>query len=162
MPWPCPSGAGGIPLQASPYPPPYEPTGMPTPPPPLPPPRKPSSTDLFLRIGVVFLGLSLAVGLITFHAAFFVPAPTSGTPPSPAYQAYSDTVRMLGIISFVFMDIAVGFSVILAMFVGLSKDAIPDVTRRGAWLFAVVVPTAWLLVSWSLYSVFRSLVWYGF
>jgi len=137
------------------------PPGMPSPPPPLPPPGKPPSTDLFLKVGVVFLGLSLAVGLIGFHAAYFVPAPASGTPP-PSYQTYIDTVRMLGIVSFVFMDVAVGFSVILAMFVGLSKDSIPDVTRRGAWLFAVVIPTAWLLVSWSLYSVFRSLFWYPY
>src|SRR3990172_116808 len=101
MPWQGPPRAGGIPLQSSSYPP-HEPPGMamppgmPSPPPPLPPPGKPPSTDLFLKVGVVFLGLSLAVGLIGFHAAYFVPAPASGTPP-PSYQTYIDTVRMLGI-----------------------------------------------------------------
>ena len=136
-------------------PPAYAP--YPTPPPM--PPRGVSMNTLVLLSGVL-LGALVFVGTLSFHAVFLIPAPGTPTPTDPAVVAYRDTLRILGWTSAVAMDLALGFSLTIAWIAGVSKGEISDGTKRGMFIFATVFLAVWLVFSFSIYSIFRVLIFF--
>ena len=131
---------------------PYQPMMM------LPPRRRGgiSPNSLVLVIGL-FLGVLIFAGTLSFHAALLIPVPCSGcpVPTDPAVIAYRDTIRTLGWVSVVTMDLAVSFSVAMAWIAGGSRGELSDSTRRGIFVFATVFLAVWLIFSWAEYTIFR-------
>jgi len=127
----------------------------------LPPRRRGgiSPNSLVLVIGL-FLGVLIFAGTLAFHAALLIPVPCSGcpVPTDPAVIAYRDTIRTLGWVSVVTMDLAVSFSVAMAWIAGGSRGELSDSTRRGIFVFATVFLAVWLIFSWAEYTIFRVLV----
>ena len=108
----------------------------------------------------ILLGALVFVGTLSFHAVFLIPAPGTPTPTDPAVVAYRDTLRILGWTSAVAMDLALGFSLTIAWIAGVSKGEISDGTKRGMFIFATVFLAVWLVFSFSIYSIFRVLIFY--
>ncbi len=141
-------------------PPPYGPPPY-APPVPMTPRRAGISTNTFVLLTGLFIGVLLFAGMLSFHAALLIPPPCTGfcqPPTDPAIIAYRDTIRILGWVSVVAMDLAVSFAVMMAWVVGALKGDIPEGTRRGIFVFATVFLAVWLIFSWISYSIFRSLV----
>ena len=114
---------------------------------------------LVLLMGL-FLGVLIFAGTLSFHAAILIPTPCSSCPPptDPAIIAYRDTIRTLGWVSVVTMDLAVAFSVAMAWIAGGSRGEITDGTRRGIFIFATVFLVVWIVFSAASVTIFRSLV----
>ncbi|TLZ73781.1 MAG: hypothetical protein E6K06_02100 [Methanobacteriota archaeon] len=127
-------------------------------PPPL-PPRRVSMNTLVLLSGIL-LGALVFVGTLSFHAVFLIPFPGTPPPTDPAVAAYRDTLRILGWTSAVAMDLALGFSLTIAWIAGVSKGEISDGTKRGMFIFATVFLAVWLVFSFSIYSIFRVLIFF--
>ena len=127
----------------------------------MPPPRRGgiSLNSLVLVIGL-FLGVLIFAGTVSFHAALLIPVPCQGcpVPTDPAVIAYRDSIRTLGWVSVVTMDLAVAFSVAMAWIAGGSRGELSDATRRGIFVFATVFLAVWLIFSWAEYTIFRVLV----
>ena len=132
---------------------PYQPMMM--------PPRRGgiSLNSLVLVIGL-FLGVLIFAGTLSFHAALLIPVPCQGcpVPTDPAVIAYRNSIRTLGWVSVVTMDLAVAFSVAMAWIAGGSRGELSDATRRGIFVFATVFLAVWLIFSWAEYTIFRVLV----
>jgi hypothetical protein len=114
-------------------------------------------------LGLLIGGL-LFTGLISYHAIFLIPPPGSSSfPPSttPEVISYVNTVRALGWISIVAMDLAVGLTVMIAFIVGGMKGEVSDSMRRGIFIFASVFPSIWVIFSSLLYAGFRLLPPFG-
>ena len=146
------------PSAAAPEPPPSYPPAM------YPPPRREGmgANTLVLLIGL-FMGALIFAGTLSFHAALLIPVPCPQCSPSsdPAIIAYRDTIRILGWVSVIAMDMAVSLAVAMAWIVGGSKSEISDGTRRGVFIFATVFLAVWLLFSWTAYTIFRVLIPFG-
>jgi len=127
-------------------------------PPPL-PMRRASMNTLVLLSGIL-LGALVFVGTLSFHAVFLIPSPGTPPPTDPAVVAYRDTIRILGWTSAVAMDLALGFSLTIAWIAGVSKGEISDGTKRGMFIFATVFLAVWLVFSFSIYSIFRFLIFF--
>jgi len=127
---------------------------------PVTPRRGGISTNTLVLLTGLFIGVLLFAGMLSFHAAILIPFPcsTCPAPSDPAVIAYRDTIRILGWVSVVAMDLAVSFAVMMAWVVGALKGDIPDGTRRGIFIFATVFLAVWLAFSWISYTIFRSLV----
>lgn len=126
------------------------------------PPRERLSTNPFVLIVAVVIGVLLFTGLASFHAVFLIPSPCPGcSPPDASIVEYRNTIRILGWTSVVAMDLAVSMTVTLALIVGGSKGDIPETTRRALFAFATVFLTAWLIFSWLSYSLLRAIVPFG-
>ena len=132
--------------------------------PPVPPadvrrfPLSPAGVTSLLGL---IIGALIFTGLVSFHAVFLIPPPGSGSiPPSTSREVidYINTVRMLGWISIVAMDLAIGLTVMIAFIVGGMRGEMSDGMRRGVFIFATVFLALWLLLSSFLYSSFRSLI----
>jgi hypothetical protein len=106
----------------------------------------------------LIIGVLLFVGLVTYHATFLIPIPSTFNPPpsTPELTAYITTVRTLGWISIVAMDLAVSLTVMIAWIVGGMKGEQPESMRRGVFLFASVFLTVWLIFSFFAYAIFRA------
>ena len=129
-------------------------------PPAQPPPRARiglSSNAVVSLVGLV-LGILIFTGLVSLHAAFLLPPP-SAFPPStdPRVIAYLDTIRALGWVSIVAMDLAVSLSVMIAWVVGSLKGEQSEATRRGLFVFSSVFLSIWLVFSFFEYSLFRGI-----
>ncbi len=133
--------------------PPYQPPVAPAV-----PRREKAQSNMFVILAGVMVGLFLFVGLLSFHAAFLIPYPSSNPTTEPNVIAYRDTLRALGWVSAAGMDLAVAFSVTLAWIVGGLKFEIPDSTRRGIFIFATVFLAIWIIFSFSVYSIFRFII----
>lgn len=122
----------------------------------------PAST-LILVLGLLIGGLVFA-GTVSFHAAIlYPPPPCTGCPPitDPSLIAYRNTIRTLGWVSVIAMDLAVSAAVAMAWIVGGSRAEIPEGTRRGIFIFATVFLTVWILFSFFAYTFFRALIPFG-
>jgi len=143
-----------------------EPSAAAPEPPSYPPPmyaaprREGMSTNTFVLLMGLFLGALIFAGTVSFHAALLIPIPCPQCQPTtdPAIIAYRDTIRILGWVSVIAMDMAVSLAVAMAWIVGGSKGEISDGTRRGVFIFATVFLAVWLLFSWTAYTIFRSLI----
>ena len=137
------------------------PPGSPYQPMMMPPPRRGgiSLNSLVLVIGL-FLGVLIFAGTLSFHAALLIPVPCQGcpVPTDPAVIAYRNSIRTLGWVSVVTMDLAVAFSVAMAWIAGGSRGELSEATRRGIFVFATVFLAVWLIFSWAEYTIFRVLV----
>ena len=127
------------------------------------PPRAALSANAFVSLVGLLLGVLIFTGMLTFHAVFLLPAPSSSfqTPSDPAVIAYRDTVRLLGWVSVITMDLAVALSVAVAWIVGSLKGEHSEATRRGIFVFASVFLAVWLVFSFFAYTIFRSLIVFG-
>ena len=124
----------------------------------LPAPRLALSASTFTIIFGTAVGILLFTGLVAYHAVFLIPLPTSFPPTDPNYVAYQTTIRTLGWISIVAMDLAVSLSVVVAWIVGGLKGDVSDGMRRGVFIFASVFLAAWLILSFFAFSIFRILI----
>lgn len=109
-------------------------------PPPPAPAKRPLSQTLMTVAGLL-VGGALFTGLATFHAIFLVP--TGGGP----YPSYYDTVRILFVVSSIFIDLAISVAVAVAYVMAGSRDDLSDASRRGPILFATVFTVVWLIVT---------------
>lgn len=115
------------------------------------------SANTFVALGGVFLGVLIFTGLVTLHAVFLIPPPGFNPGTNPDLIAYRNTVRLLGWISIVAMDLAVSVSVTIAWLVGGLKGELSDSARRGLFIFSSVFLFIWLFLSNLSYSLIRSL-----
>jgi hypothetical protein len=144
------------------------PTTPPIPPVMMVPPRRVliSLNSLVLLFGLL-LGILIFAGTASFHAALLIPIPCPQpysycqAPTDPAVLAYRNTVRTLGWVSALTLDLAVSFSVAMAWIAGASKGELPEGTRRGIFIFATVFLAVWLVFSWAAYAIFRAFVPFG-
>lgn len=127
------------------------------------PPRAALSPSTVISLVGLLLGVLIFTGMLTFHAVFLLPLPSSPfqPPTNPDVIAYRDTVRTLGWISIIAMDLAVALSVMIAWLVGGLKADIPEASRRGIFVFATVFLVIWLVFSSFAYAIFRSLIPFG-
>lgn len=125
-----------------------------------PAPRRPGlSANAFVPLIGVFLGVLIFTGMVSFHAVFLIPIPTSFPPSTdPAIIDYRNTVRTLGWVSIVAMDLAVALSVMIAWIMGSVKGDLSEATRRGMFVFATSFLIVWLIFSFFAYTIFRSLI----
>lgn len=123
-------------------------------------PRPPLPVNAVMSLLGMVIGILLFVGLVTYHAIFLIPPPPSGfQPPSnPAITAYVNTVRTLGWVSVVAMDLAVAMSVMIAWFIGAIKGEVAESTRRGVFTFASIFLAIWIVFSFFGYTIFRGLL----
>jgi hypothetical protein len=121
------------------------------------------SANAIMGLLGLIIGVLLFTGLVTYHAVFLIPLPSTFSPPSsnPEVIEYRNTVRALGWISIVAMDLAVSLSVMIAWIVGGMKGEQPEAMRRGVFLFATVFLAVWLIFSFFGYSIFRILIPFG-
>lgn len=119
--------------------------------------------NAFIPIIGVFLGVLIFTGLLSYHAVFLLPLPNPSFPYStdPAVIAYRDTVRTLGWISIIAMDLAVALSVMMAWILGGVKGDLSEGTRRGMFVFATAFLIGWLIFSFLAYTIFRGLLLFG-
>ena len=122
------------------------------------PPRAGLSANAVVPLVGLILGVLIFTGLLTFHAVFLLPLPSPPyqAPSDPAVITYRDTVRALGWISAVTMDLAVALSVVIAWVMGSLKGEHSEATRRGIFVFASVFLAVWLVFSFFAYTIFRS------
>lgn len=135
----------GAPLSAPSFPPPTVPTAG---------PREAYVSHVLMVLAGAFIGIALFTGLVAFHAAFLIPIPGTFNQ-TPEMVAYRDTLRLLGWISVIAMDLAVSFTVTIAWIVAGSRSDVPESTRRGIFIFATVFLAVWLVFSFTAYSLFR-------
>jgi hypothetical protein len=134
------------------YPPPQAPV----------PPRTGISVNAVISLVGLFLGVLIFTGLLTFHAVFLIPLPPPfQSPTDPDVIAYRDTVRTLGWVSIIAMDLAVALTVMTAWLVGGLKADLSEATRRGIFTFATVFLVVWLAFSFFAYAIFRSFIPFG-
>ena len=100
--------------------------------------------DRFLKIGALLLMIFLLVGLLAFHSAFFVGYPGSSDPNVTARVALLATF-------FVMMDVALAFTVFLALWT-MAKPEVAEGTRRGLMLFSAVFLALWVFLSLTYLS----------
>ena len=138
----------GPPAQAPGFPPAAVPTAI---------PREAFVSHVLVIIAGAVIGIALFTGLVAYHAVFLIQIP-GGITPSPEVAAYRETVRLLGWISVVAMDLAVSFTVTIAWIVGASRSEVPESTRRGIFIFATVFLAVWIVFSFAAYSIFRAII----
>ena len=100
--------------------------------------------DRFLKIGALLLMIFLMVGMLALHAAFFVGYPGSSDPNVTARVALLATF-------FVMMDVALAFTVFLALWT-MAKPEVAEGTRRGLMLFSAVFLALWVFLSLTYLS----------
>lgn len=127
----------------------------------MPPPRAGISINAVISLVGLVLGVLIFTGLLTFHAVFLIPLPSFQSPTDPDVIAYRDTIRALGWVSIIAMDLAVALTIMAAWLVGSLKSELPEATRRGIFTFATVFLVVWLAFSFFAYTIFRSLIPFG-
>lgn len=128
----------------------------------MPPPRTGISASALIPLVGLFIGLLIFTGLLSFHAVFLIPVPTQFPPSTdPSVIAYRDTVRTLGWVSVIAMDLAVALSVMIAWMLGAIKADLSDAARRGMFGFATAFLISWVIFSFFAYSIFRSILPFG-
>jgi len=139
-------------------PPAYTPSVQPVVPSP-PFPARPQGAFLTMATGIL-LGVAVFVGLLAYHAVFLIPAPTpSYVTITPERLAYQSLILGLGMVSALFMDIAVGASVAFAWF-ATAREGTSDAARRGFLTFAAIFLAVWLVISSFMFTAFRSFYWF--
>lgn len=106
-------------------------------------------------LGIV-IGALVAVGLVSYHAIFLI-TPTCTGFPCPTPTPSQILAQNLAWIFVVAMDLAVALSVCVAFLVGGTQNTLPDSTKRGASIFAIVFLAVWIVFGTSLLSGFTYL-----
>lgn len=138
------------------------------PPPPLEPPPiapvqpaptgpRPSNAQILVMLTVA--SLLLVIGLAMLQARELVATPVrSDYPSSEAYdtalRTFRGTMRVLGFVGVLLVDLAAGLVLLGGFMVGLGRSDLPDSLRRSMVVMGVVLAAIWLI----LYIVFGGLL----
>ncbi len=117
-------------------------------------PPKPLLLDrMFIYLGIAVAAL-IAVSLIAYHALYLMsPGCIGFSCPAPATLTGRQIIALaLAWVFVVGMDLAVALSVCVAFLVGGTQNNLPDSTKRGVSLFAIVFLGVWLIFGTSAIS----------
>lgn len=118
---------------------------------------RPSNTQVLAMLTVA--SLLLVIGLAMLQARGLVEMPSRSDFPSTdeynaALRTFRNTMRLLGFVGALLVDLAAALVLLGGFMVGLGRTDLPDSLRRSMVVMGVVLAAIWLIV----YTVFGGLL----